>query len=249
MPKPSKIRWKDSDKRALSNAVRSFNSKRTRLIKKVPELADFLPQKLSVIEIKEAISTRSEFNKQLKSIKRFLRPGAEKTVYTKGGIKTTKYEVNELRIKVATINRQRAKKLKEMAPSTEKGTMGSIRENNLRPKKFNLESMNEKAWKAFKETVEKQSKPSYWADKNKLYKKNYLEALKTEMSEHPKYHKLVDIVKKIPDDVLADEYYNNPLVQIDFVYGEEELNDRVEILIENLTALLPEQEEKKEEDL
>lgn len=223
MSKRYSIKWRKSDQKLLSNAVRSFNAKRTRLIKQVPELEDFLPAKLVVKDIKASIQTRQDFNRELNSIKRFMKKGAEKTVYTKQGVKTTKYMVNELKIKVQTINRERARKLKEMNPTTEKGTMGSIKQNSLRPKQFNLENMSQKGWEKFVESVTKQSASTYWEERYNQYKENYLKALENQLGSHPLYETLKNKAEGMTPEELERVYYQEPNLQIDFIYDENEM--------------------------
>lgn len=98
MPRVSQIKWRDADKAELAKQVRRFNAKRTRLIKIVPELEDILPKKASVNEIRKNVVSRSDFNKQIASLKRFMEKGMEDTVTTKQGVVTTKYQLRELQI-------------------------------------------------------------------------------------------------------------------------------------------------------
>ena len=92
MPKQYNIKWRDSDTKKLANAVRSYNAKRTRLLKQVPELDEFLPPKASTKEIRAGVKTRRDLENEIKSLKRFLKKGAEKPIVTKEGVKTTAYE-------------------------------------------------------------------------------------------------------------------------------------------------------------
>ena len=88
MQKRYNIKWRDTDEKALAKAVRKFNAKRTRLLKQVPELEEFLPAKLSTKELKKTIKTRRDFNNEINSIERFMQKGAEKPIVTKEGVKT-----------------------------------------------------------------------------------------------------------------------------------------------------------------
>ena len=161
MQKRYNIRWRDTDKKELAKAVRKFNAKRTRLLKQVPELEEFLPPKASTKEIRKSVKTRRDLKNELNSLERFMRKGAEKPIVTKEGIKTTVYEKKEISIKVRAINLRRAAELKKAAPSTEKGTMGTVRENNLKPKQYDIDKIKKSDWKKFVESVEKQSKDEW----------------------------------------------------------------------------------------
>ena len=89
MQKRYNIKWRDTDEKELAKMVRKFNAKRTRLLKQVPELEDFLPPKQSTKDIKNAVKTRRDFNNAMNSLDRFMRKGAEKPIVTKEGVKTT----------------------------------------------------------------------------------------------------------------------------------------------------------------
>lgn len=236
MPKRYKIKWRKADEKQLAYAVRAFNAKRTRLLKQVPELEAFLPPKMSVADIKKSIQTRQDFNREINSLKRFLKKGAEKTVVNKQGVKTTKYELNELRLKVNRINRERAKKLAEMEPNTEKGTMGSIQQNALRPKKFNFESQSTKSWDKFVESVEKQALPGYWDERLKKYKENFLKGLENELGLSPLYEAIKEKIESMSDEELDRVYYQEPNLQIDYVYDEAEMEIKATLMLEALEA-------------
>ena len=79
----------------LAKEVRRFNTKRTKLINELPQLESYLPEKLSTDKIYDTITDRKDFKETIKSIDRFLKPGAEKPVFTAKGIKTTEYEIKE----------------------------------------------------------------------------------------------------------------------------------------------------------
>lgn len=236
MSKRYKIKWRKADEKQLAYAVRAFNAKRTRLLKQVPELEAFLPPKMSVADIKKSIQTRQDFNREINSLKRFLKKGAEKTVVNKQGVKTTKYELNELRLKVNRINRERAKKLAEMEPNTEKGTMGSIRQNSLRPKKFNFETQSTRSWEKFVESVEKQSLPGYWDERLNKYKENFLKGLENELGSSPLYESIKEKIEHISAEELDRVYYQEPNLQIDYVYDEADMDIRATLMLESLEA-------------
>lgn len=231
MPKQYNIRWRASDERALRIAVQQFNAKRTRELKKHPELEKLLPAKINIKELKSEIKTRADFNRQIKSINRFRRKDATQIVTNKEGVKATKWEVMELRIKVGIINRNRAKQRKAADVSTEKGTMGTIRANNLLPKKFNFEKMRKSDWEKFKESVEKQASPSYREEKDKSYKENYIGALIWVFGEEAQ--EIIDIVMNIPPAELVQMYYDDPILQIDFIYDPLQLLVIKESIIEH----------------
>jgi hypothetical protein len=241
MQKRYNIKWRESDKKELAKAVRKFNTKRTRLLKQVPELEEFLPAKISTKEIRERVKTRRDLKNELNSIERFMRKGAEKPIITKEGIKTTVYEKKEISIKVMAINQRRAAELKKAAPSTEKGTMGTIRENNLKPKQYDIDKIKKSDWKKFVESVEKQSKDSYASDRYDRYKENFIKGLENAFGE--KGSELIEIAKQIDGETLTQMYYDDPILQIDFIYDPLEMQVKIDAMDEHLTAYLESMEE------
>lgn len=236
MQKRYNIKWRDTDEKELAKMVRKFNAKRTRLLKQVPELEEFLPPKQSTKDIKNAVKTRRDFNNALNSLDRFMRKGAEKPIVTKEGVKTTVYEKKEIEIKVRAINQRRAAELKKAAPSTEKGTMGTVRNNNLKPKKYDIDKIKKSDWNKFVESVEKQSKDSYNAEKYERYKENFIKGLENAFGE--KGRELIDIAKQMNAETLTQMYYDDPILQIDFIYDPLEMQVKIDAMTEHLNGYL-----------
>lgn len=225
MPKGNNIKWRKADETKLSRTVGKFNAKRTRLIKMVPELEDILPKKMSVKDLRDAISTRNDFNKTISRLERFLMKGAEDMVTTEGGVRTTKYQIKELQIQQRTINQYRAAQRKEANVSTEKGTMGSINKMNLRPLTRDVNKIKQEMWKSIVNSYEKQSMDTYYKQRDVKYKDNYLKALKNRFGNALK-EDIKEIEEMKPEDVIT-MYYYDPNLQIDFVYDPEEEENMV----------------------
>lgn len=232
MPRQYNIKWRNKDKTRLSNTVRQFNAKITRTLKKNPELAPYLPERLTVQGLRDKIQTRQDFNREIKLARRFLKPGAETPVTSATGIRTTRWEKREIGIKVGVINRRRNRELKKMNPTTEKGTMGTIRENNLRPKKYDIDKIKASDWDMFVYGVEKQIMSGYTAQKNELYKQNFIKAVKTAFGS--KGTEIVEMSQSIPADILVELYYNDPVLQVEFIYNPLEMQIKIDNIVEHL---------------
>lgn len=232
MPRQYNIKWRNKDKTRLSNTVRQFNAKIIRTLKKNPELAPYLPERLTVQGLRDKIKTRQDFNREVNSARRFLKPGAETPVTSATGIRTTKWEKREVGIKVGVINRRRNRELKKMNPTTEKGTMGTIRENNLRPKKYDIDKIKASDWDMFVYGVEKQIMSGYTAQKNELYKQNFIKAVKTAFGS--KGTEIVEMAQSIPADILVELYYNDPVLQVEFIYNPLEMQIKIDNIVEHL---------------
>lgn len=240
MQKRYNIKWRDTDEKELARAVRRYNAKRNRLLKQVPELEDFLPPKASTKEIKKAVKTRRDLRNEINSLERFLRKGAEKPIVTKEGVKTTQYQKKEIEIKVRAINLRRKAELKKAAPSTEKGTMGTARNNNLLPKTYDINKVRKSDWNKFIESVEKQSRDSYSQDKYERYKENFIKGLENAFGE--KGAKLIEMARNISAEKLVDIYYNDPILQIDFIYDPLEMQVKIDAMEEHLQEYVDDEE-------
>lgn len=236
MQKRYNIKWRESDEKELSKAVRKFNAKRTRLLKQVPELEEFLPPKQSVKALRESIQTRRDFRNEINSIERFMQKGAEKPIVTAEGVKTTAYEKKELGIKIRAINARRAAERKRANVSTEKGTMGTIRANNLQPKQVNLDKIKKSDWAKFVESVEKQARDSYTQQKYDRYKENFIKGLENAFGESGA--ELVALAEQIDPETLSQMYFDDPILQIDFIYDPLEMQVKIDAMTEHLQGYL-----------
>lgn len=236
MQKRYNIKWRESDEKELSKAVRKFNAKRTRLLKQVPELEEFLPPKQSVKALRESIKTRRDFRNEINSIERFMQKGAEKPIVTAEGVKTTAYEKKELGIKIRAINARRAAERKRANVSTEKGTMGTIRANNLQPKQVNIDKIKKSDWNKFVESVEKQARDSYSQEKYERYKENFIKGLENAFGESGV--ELVALAEQIDPETLSQMYFDDPILQIDFIYDPLEMQVKIDAITEHLQGYL-----------
>lgn len=214
MQKQPKIAWRQSQRQKLSQSVSKFNAKITRELKKNPDLAEFLPAKLNVKDLKKNITTAKELSTLIKSVDRLFKPGALMPITTDKGIKTTLYEIKEVKLKVNKINRARAKELKEVKPSTETGTMGSIQSNNLRPKKFNINKISPRDWGKYKAGIEIEAKDNFYSRKAELYKENYLKSIEFNLGSEGE--ELYNYVSELDPEFVYRNFYNDPILQIGF---------------------------------
>lgn len=231
MPKQYNIKWRDIDAQKLSQAVRNFNQKRRRLINKNPELEKYLPEAKSVRTLKKEIKTRRTFNQTLKSLQRFSKKGSEQLVTLKSGTTITKYEKQEARYNYLRKERFKANIRKRANVSTEKGTMGTIREMNLAPSKFNINSVDAKRWRKFFSSLEKQGRNEYYTDKDKQYARNYKIALKQELGKFG--DDILTLLDKIDFSVIVDAYYEEASLEINEPYTEKDREENANYIYEN----------------
>jgi hypothetical protein len=127
----------------------------------------------------------------------------------------TKWEMDYYQAKVEKINRQRAAEREAGRISPDRGTMHSIKDNNLAEKKLDINKIRPgKAWDLFKQSVNNQARDNYYQEKADIYKKNYLRSIKANLGKDGK--KLYDLVSKIPEKVIYESFYDDPVLQIGF---------------------------------
>lgn len=197
MPKQYNIRWKQSDSSELSKAVKNFNAKISRLEKKYPEIKNVLPEKVTVAQMKELISTRQDLNRELNSLRRFSArdnvitqndDGSYEGIVTVPGndynLKTTKWQKEEMTRRIATINRKRKERYEMVAQSqvTDRGKpvgytvsevgMKSVDENALKPMKAFTRTMSRSDLNYKFNAIRKESQSTYWNKREMQLKQN-----------------------------------------------------------------------------
>ena len=238
MSKISKIRWRDSDTAELKRAVKNFNAKITRLTKKSPELVPLLPDKLSVKDLKNNITTRADFSREINSLGRFTKRGSEKVVKSSRGAQALKWDINEFNIKQRTENARRARKQKKLdeiemksrgkSTGLKRGEMGSINRNALNPSKKKFKNLSQKEWEKAKEAMNNLFDVKAQEQKKERFQQNYIKGLK-DMGYSDSLIKLVE--SKSPDEFV--EIFNTDTeAQFDFIYDPLELQTKQEALFE-----------------
>lgn len=198
MSKVYNIRWNQSDSKELAKAVKNFNAKITRLEKKDPKNKNSLPERVSVREMKELITTRQDLNRELNALKRFTERGSETLVIAPGtdyNLKITKWQKQEMTRRVGIINRKRKQKLEEISDiemvsrgqklgySRGELGMGTLDENALKPMKAFTRKMTRADLNMKWKNIMLESQGNYWREKEQRMMNNYLNALRTTYNE------------------------------------------------------------------
>lgn len=214
----AKIRWKKGEKEQLVKDIESFNRKRRREIKKNPELLGKIPTIPAKSTVKN-IKTREELNKLRKELKLAKKKDAFKLVKV-GEVKIPKLELDITKSRLRSLNAKRAAKRRKAKVSTEKGTMGTIAQANLLPKKIS-KPKSKTEWEKFKETLEKQLAESYDSERDKQYRANYLAAF-LETYGLVDATELMQLLEQLTADEIAQAMFRYPLLNIEFLYDERE---------------------------
>ena len=177
------IRYDKRINKEIYRTVYEFN-------KKVKELEGMtgvlIPNRITTKQIKESVYDRRELKRELKNIKKFLKPGAEEFVQTQAGF-TSRYDIDVLKSNIRSAKARVNAKLQKMyntelyieGMSTKNtyATMGNQRYLNLLAKK---EALN-KDYKALEkdefERYVKLVERTALSDKNKEWKEAYIDIL------------------------------------------------------------------------
>lgn len=218
MPRRYNIKWRESDDAELKKVVKNYNAKISRLEKKDPKNKNALPEKISVRQMKELISTRQDLNRELNSLRRFSRRGAEEFVPVPDNdynLKITKWQKEEMIRRAATNNlkrkRQREKLMQtEMKSGGEKlgytvgqFGMGKAEEISLRPIKAFTPKMNRADLQKKNVHLMKESQDNYFDRKNELLRENYIKSLRQNYDESD----VADVIDTI-ENMEFDEFYS-----------------------------------------
>lgn len=88
------IRYDQKLNEDIRRVVSNFNAKIARLEKQGKEL---IPDRVYVSQLKAEYDKRYELKRKLKELQRFSRRGVEEVIKTEGGVKTTKYALDNLK--------------------------------------------------------------------------------------------------------------------------------------------------------
>lgn len=208
------IRYDKKLDQEINRTIKNFNQKIVRLEKQEKEL---LPSKITKKELKKSVYTRQELQRKLKELQRFSKRGAEDIITTFGGVRLTKYELNEIkrentRLKrniTREINRLKVNKPKILG-KTQTSTfseMGDTEYLNLIAKRKALEKDVNKLlrdeFERFIKLIEKIGRSQQYM--NTVFKENYFKML-TDLAYYYGYDnkKLNEMKKKLmrlkPDD-------------------------------------------------
>lgn len=196
MSKVSKIRWTESDQDDLRKAVKNFNAKITRLEKKYPDQKNALPERMSVKQIKDLITSRQDLKREINALRRFTVPGAEELVdvpISEYNMKMTKWQKNEMVRRAGIINRKRKERydaIKDIE-MTDRGEplgytvgqadesigMGSIDLNSTKPLNAFTPKMTRTDLKYKFQSMLRESQQNYWNEREQIMKETYIKTL------------------------------------------------------------------------
>lgn len=210
------IRYDKKLNQEINRTIKNFNQKIARLEKQEREL---LPSKITKKDLKSNVYTRTELQRKLKELQRFSTRGAEDVITTRGGVKLTKYELNEIKRENARIKRNITREINRLKVEKPKvfgktqtstfSEMGDTDYLNLVARRKALQKdiskLSKEEYERFKKLVDKTGKSQQYM--NSVFKENYFEML-TDLAYYYGYDnkKLGEMKKKLmklkPNDFL-----------------------------------------------
>lgn len=212
--------FRKKDEQNLQRAVKRFNSKLRRLIKKYEnENNVMLPELLSVKNLKQNLQDRRDLNNFYKSVERFMKRGSEELLPPmKSGVRLTKYQKNEIRIGIIRSKaniRSEITRINEIDDDTgdkEKDyarfRLKTEEKENLQNKiksLGNVDNRDRQSLEKLIQRIENYKTKTWLYNKNKIYKENYMQALEHTFKDNVEgYDELVDLL----DDLDVMDFYS-----------------------------------------
>lgn len=210
------IRYDKKLNQEINRTIKNFNQKIARLEKQEKEL---LPSKITKKDLKNSVYSRTELQRKLKELQRFSKRGAEDIITTSGGIRLTKYELNEIKRENARVKRNITREINRLKVNKPKifgkiqtstfSEMGDTEYLNLVARRKALEKdinkLSRDEFERLRKLIEKTGKNQQYM--NSVFKENYFEML-TDLAYYYGYdnNKLMEMKKKLmklkPNDFL-----------------------------------------------
>lgn len=238
MQRKPNIKWRKSDTEKLAQTIKNFNAKISYHEKAHPELKSILPDKITSSEKKQMIEdfkkkTRQDFNREIKSLKRFQNKGAELPYTNKAGLTTTKWEKREYAIAHATVERMKAREREDYDTSRENIFLGVKKQKELEPKQNNFEKISSKRqWELTREAIEKKLDANFTSDTMEKYKTNYMNCIQINLGEAG--DELLQFINQVPADVLYRHYWeDDEILKIQFTSDPLPAQDIADVTLEH----------------
>ncbi len=234
------MKYNQKQNNRIKNTVAKYNRKIKSLQKSPKYEGVILPSTTSIKEIKSKVTKASDITRELNSLNRLFKSGAEEIVTGKNDIKTIKYVLRETSIKISVINKRRANERKRaeqadvvvsgMKTGFKRGEMYGDRLKELRPKNNNLlntRSLSE--FNKFIEGVDRLFDTDFIGAHKELYQQNFMKAVDDQLGQYAPAINVL-IMKFTPEE-FTDMYYEIQDLTIDYVYGPEYMQQKAEVII------------------
>lgn len=218
MAKRSFFTGRERDAKDVRNAVERFNRAVERAAKTAPaQLAEYLPDKLVLGEVKKNIGSKDDLENFMRSVAHASEPDAFTFIPTENGV-TTKLDVIRAQEGVERVNAARAKRAEEARKEGNiGGTKAQIKRQNLDPISYDPLNKSSKEIKKFLNLISRLDTDADRESKSELYKRNYIKAAENELGKSAA-RKLEDAIRGMTGQEVYDAVFADPLLQIDTIY-------------------------------
>lgn len=200
------IRWSKRDAARISQLVRRFNAKLTRTIKKKGEsYASILPPRLNSSQLQEELKkdSRADFNRRIAQYERFLRPGMEELVETKGG-PTTKWQKKEAQYLQRRILNQKKREIEHLKPSPLYGNERKVSDLLLDRPEPDINTMSAKGIEDYFVRLNRLLSANYSSEKQQRYIDNYLKAIQDNLGSTGEIESIISRLVEIDPALVVD---------------------------------------------
>ena len=200
------IRWTKRDAARISQLVRRFNAKLTRTIKKKGEsYASVLPPRLNSSQLQEELKkgSRADFNRQIAQYERFLRPGMEEMVETKGA-PTTKWQKKEAQYLQRRILNQKKREIEHLKPSPLYGNERKVSDLLLDRPEPDINTMSAKGIEDYFVRLNRILSANYSSEKQRRYIDNYLKAIQENLGSTGEIESIISRLVEMDPALVVD---------------------------------------------
>lgn len=255
MSKSNPIRWTKKQEKELKKAVKNFNDRVRRARKRNPGNTDLLPETTSFTKSKEQIFSRKDLDFYVKKLKNFTAKTAA-VVENVHGVKSTVWEVEEVRRGVRRENARRAYKErqkkqrdvyvggKKITGAVAMPTAATEKENKPLKVNFN-KAKNSKEWTELVAWVSKLTDKKREMTDPEQYRQNTRRAFSTIGIKDVLIYAMYEVLGAD----LIDKYdEGHPAADLSFIYDDDNtsLDDREEEIKLDLVEIIKNEGKQKE---
>ena len=191
------IKWNKEKNAELNKAIKDFN-KRVKKLRSKSKRNAYVPEEVYFRATKRMISTETELEDVLQSLKRFKGKEAYKRVTLKSGEELTAWEFNELKRQQKRAKAYVQKELKkENRPYGKMGTTNFQRLKVIEDSIKNFESLKGTKLEIAKERIANYGSTDFEMRRAITYKENYLSMMKKNFQNETYYRKLIKAMKEV----------------------------------------------------
>lgn len=248
------IKWRASDIKKLSTYVRKFNAAITRMEKATPSLigTGVLPERLSVAELRTTITTRSDYNKQLRKIDRLFAKGAREIITDPLGIKTTKWQQREIQYLNQSINAKKRLLIKKYNIPKNQWQFLGLNPIDIKSEQQRLQNEiakltdpedklnKQQSWYNFMYQVEREASDSYYESNFYKVRNSYLKAIE----EHLTPEDAIELMTLLQsNDIWGTDILwaidENDILDFEYYYSLDDVREKGRNVIEVWKELIP----------